>query len=120
MNKISLLIFIISHVYRDVTALNYKPWKYNGTTPNITNVLIGRCLEYQTISSQNRNPALYIQANCNELANLFINSFSYKDSCANEINETSYTELFKIINNKKLLNNQVDFSYIYYSLSYIT
>nr|XP_047143636.1 ADP-ribosyl cyclase/cyclic ADP-ribose hydrolase-like [Hydra vulgaris] len=53
----SVLTFI-SHIYA------YVPWEFNGTTPNINEIIIGRCLQFKLVSSQNRNPALYVDADC--------------------------------------------------------
>ena len=86
----------------------YMPWIFTGTTPNIKEIIIGRCNQYQELNFQNRNPALYMDVDCKQVWDLFNSSFSFKDSCrSGEINDTSYDPLFKIINNKKLLNDQV-------------
>ncbi|XP_065684421.1 ADP-ribosyl cyclase/cyclic ADP-ribose hydrolase-like isoform X1 [Hydra vulgaris] len=95
----SVLTFI-SHIYA------YVPWEFNGTTPNINEIIIGRCLQFKLVSSQNRNPALYVDADCKKVWDLFNSSFSFKDSCQNESN---YESLFNLVGFKKLLTDQALF-----------
>ena len=105
-------VAILSFSFPSLIA--YNPWEFNGTTPNLKNILLGRCSEFQEVGLTNRIPSLKVDVNCTEVWNLFKSIFSNKDPCKGT---TDYKKLFEIINNKKNLNNkvrlQLHYVYIY-------
>ncbi|XP_065670180.1 ADP-ribosyl cyclase/cyclic ADP-ribose hydrolase isoform X2 [Hydra vulgaris] len=91
-------------------VLGLTPWDFNGTTPGIKDIIIGRCTQFQQLNSQNRNPALYTDVDCTKVWNLFSNSFSFKDTCrSGEVTEKNYEPLFNLIGSKVPLTNQALF-----------
>ncbi|XP_047123242.1 ADP-ribosyl cyclase/cyclic ADP-ribose hydrolase isoform X1 [Hydra vulgaris] len=91
-------------------TFSYVPRNFNGTTPNIKEIIIGRCNQFQQVSSQNKNPALFVNVDCQQFWSLFNSSFAFKDSCNyGEINESSYDLLFNLTKSDSLLKDQAMF-----------
>ena len=94
-----IMVYILLSLYPASTA-----WKCKPTTPNLMNIILGRCFEFQQLKLTNQNPSLKVNVSCSEVWNVFKDSFAFKDPC----NDTAdYGKLFQIINNKKDLTNQV-------------
>lgn len=86
----------------------YSPWSYNGTTPFLQNLLIGRCYQYQIIDSIEREDDMQVHVNCTtDLWNLFKKAFERKDACNTTITEDDYKPVIKRVANTKQLRDKV-------------
>ena len=75
----------------------------SGTTPNIKEVMIGRCWQYQSVSSQNKKDVLNVAVNCTDLWEAFHDAFAYKDPC--NIGKADYQKFFQMVNNTRRIEN---------------
>ena len=87
-------------------SIAYSPWIYNGTTPNMENIIKGRCTEYQVLNLDNRDPEFQVKVDCNELWDTFTSAFKNKDPCQTNFTN-AYAKTFTLIDNKKPYTNNV-------------
>lgn len=76
-----------------------------GTTPNIKEIIIGRCYDFQETQSNGKNPLLSVDVDCEELWEVFNNTIAYQDPC--NITVETYEELFDIMNNGVHIRDKV-------------
>lgn len=88
------------------TLVAYSPWNYKGTTPNLENIIKGRCAEYQVLNPDNRDPEFQVKVDCDVLWDTFTSSFKNKDPCHTNFTN-AYNETFVLIENKKQYTNNV-------------
>ena len=87
-------------------SVAYSPWNYNGTTPNLENIIKGRCAEYQVLNLDNRNLEFQVKVDCDELWNVFTSAFKNKDPCQTNFTN-AYDKTFALIENNQLYTNNV-------------
>ena len=87
-----------------------KPWQFQGTTPGIKDIVLGRCYTYLELSLANRNNGLTINVDCNKLWETFRNCWAGKDPCS--VTEDSYRSLFVLLNTKRTVKNKVNKCYL--------
>lgn len=108
--SISALIALLSVQY--AYANTYEPWKFNGTTPSLKAIFLGRCAQYQELNVANRLPSLFENVNCSEMWELFTKAFKNKTQCVSNITEQSYEDYFSKLNSSRKLVNKV-FAWFY-------
>lgn len=105
-------IYFLSFLFILIASGNSSqaPWNYNGTTPNLKKIIIGRCEIYQRLILENSkvDSPLAVSIDCFQLWNVFNKTLAFKDPC--QINASSYNEFFNFIDNGKDLNDQVCFA----------
>ena len=106
--SISALIALLSVQY----ANTYEPWNFNGTTPSLKAIFLGRCAQYQELNVANRLPSLFENVNCSEMWELFTKAFKNKTQCVSIITEQSYEDYFSKLNSSRKLVNKV-FAWFY-------
>lgn len=111
--RISVLIALLA-----VQCANtYEPWNFNGTTPSLKAIFLGRCAQYQELNVANKLPSLFENVNCLEMWELFTKAFKNKTQCVSNITEQSYGDYFSKLNSSRKLVNKV-FAW-FYDLLYI-
>ena len=95
MSGLSLLLVSIIRIVQSATT----PWKYNGTSPGLESIILGRCYEFKEINHLNRLEDFSVSVTCAKLWKEFRTSFAKKDIC--NITEKDYDGLFALMNNKK-------------------
>ena len=88
------------------TSLAYSPWIYNGTTPNLENIIKGRCTEYQVLNLNNRDSEFQVKVDCNALWDNFTSAFKNQDQCKTNFTN-AYEKTFALTENKKMYTNNV-------------
>jgi len=84
-----------------VHCTSHSPWDFNGTTPGLEYIILGRCHEYKQINELNR--IAEVDINCTKFWDKFKASFAYKDVC-NET-EKDYDDLFDLMEDGKKSDN---------------
>ena len=108
--SISVLIALVAVQY----ANTYEPWNFNGTTPSLKAIFLGRCGQYQELNVANRLPSLFENVNCSEMWELFTKAFKSKTQCVSNITEQSYEDYFSKFNSSRKLVNQVFAGFMIY------
>lgn len=99
-----LLFFSLICVHAKITK---KPWEYEGTTPFIKEIVLGRCHTYLELSATNRKESLNVDVNCSKLWETFRNVWANKNPCT--INAASYKPFFSLISTNKTVKDQLLF-----------
>jgi len=86
---------LISLLNLQVLFATNSPWQYDGSTPNLKDIFLGRCYQYQQIDEKNFDPALQVTYNCRKLWREFRASFAYKDPC--KLSQKDYEAYFKLV-----------------------
>lgn len=104
--------YLISTILFCTIALTngYTPWNFNGSTPGLMDIVMGRCYEFQSMNLANHRPEFFVDINCTVFWEKFSSVFANNDSCA--VNFTNaYNELLDYITNKKLIKDKVGGAY---------
>lgn len=96
------------------TILGSLPKRYKGTTPDLREIIIGRCWDYQRLTIENpyENEDLRVDVDCDEVWKVLNETLAYKDPC--KITTKSYDKFFNLIDNGKDLKDQVCFVRVVY------
>ena len=105
------LVLLILHICHHISTVTAGIWETNGTTPNIKEIIIGRCWQYQAIVKLNRLDSLTMDVNCTEVWEAFHNVVKFKDSCT--LTKEDYMPVFDLMQRKKKLKDKV--SGVFYS-----
>lgn len=86
-------------------SLASSPWEFTGTTPNIREIFLGRCWQYQVLTSLNKLDFLTYNVNCSEVWDLFYKAVAFKHIC--DVTEDDYRPLFNLLARPKKLKDKV-------------
>ena len=95
---ITILCYIVAFF---VTSLRGVPWVYNGTTPGLQSIILGRCYEFKEFNHLNRMKDFSVDVPCVKVWEEFRKSFAYKGKIVLIIFYIFYT-LFFIRNYQRL------------------
>jgi len=101
------LVLLILHICHHISTVTAGIWETNGTTPNIKEIIIGRCWQYQAIVKLNRLDSLTMDVNCTEVWEAFHNVVKFKDSCT--LTKEDYMPVFDLMQRKKKLKDKTMF-----------
>ena len=96
----------------------YAPWCYNGTTPNLENIVKGRCSMYKVLGEDNKDLELQINFDCSDFYDTFTKAFKGKDPCKTNFTG-AYDEILKFIDNGKSITDKVSLIFVLCNQSYI-
>lgn len=88
-----------------------------GTTPHLKEVFMGRCWQYQGLSEQNQIDSLKMDIDCIKLWDAFKEASAFKNPC--NVNDTSYDNFFKLLDNPKKLTNVSMFIHFVFFLFFL-
>ena len=101
LHKLQLIFLICLSHY----TIGKKPWEFNGTTPMIKEILIGRCWQYQILVKQNKIDALTMDVNCTKIWEKFHSIVAFKDGCT--LTKGDFKPFFDMLARDKRLKDKV-------------